>query len=298
MAAEWQRARELHATIARMGNTDSDLSQTEYAGKLEGGFLEGLMGKSWSIETWSTWAAAMTRYHTVVRNTAAPKLVVLNAQGRVDNYQFMRYALASALMDDGYFCYTDTARGYSSVPWFDEYDAALGVAVDTPQTQAWQNGVFRRLFAGGAAFVNPKGNGTRKVYVGAGYRRIQRTQDPAVNNGAVVTDSVTLPERDGIVLLRTTSAGTSTRTGAVPVLSLSLRQREPFAGTMSIAYCIPGDEPGIVRIYAVSGALLHEVLVRGQGTLRWNASREAAGASVCVLTAGNCQTAGQVTTLR
>ena len=43
-----------------MGNTDGDLSEPEYAGQLEGAFLEGLMGKSWSIETWGGWSKVMS----------------------------------------------------------------------------------------------------------------------------------------------------------------------------------------------------------------------------------------------
>jgi len=202
MAAEWQRSRELKPGIYCVGNTDGDLSQTEIAGKLDGGFLEGHFGISWSPETWAGWNVAMTTYHNVMRNTVAPKLTMFNTQGNTSDYKLMRYGLASTLMDNGYYCFTDTAKGYSSVPWFDEFDVDLGTAVDTPQTSAWQKGVYRRLFQKGLALVNPKGNGTKTVYVGPGYKRFLGTQAPAINSGAIVTDSVTLPERDGIILVK------------------------------------------------------------------------------------------------
>jgi hypothetical protein len=57
---------------------------------------------------------------------------------------------------------------------------------------------------------NPKGNGAKNVNVSAlvspsghtGLKHIAGTQDPAVNNGRAAT-SVTLNDRDGVVLLWT-----------------------------------------------------------------------------------------------
>ena len=83
------------------------------------------MGKSWSLERNAGWLVMMDRYHSVIKNTLAPRLVIFNVHGGIRDYKFMRYGLASTLMDDGYFCFTDTAKGYSSVPWFDEYDVVL-----------------------------------------------------------------------------------------------------------------------------------------------------------------------------
>jgi hypothetical protein len=60
--------------------------------------------------------------------------------------------------------------------------------------------VYRREFDNGVVLVNPKGNGTRTVDVGAGWRRLLGTQDPVHNNGQSVT-SVTLNEQDGIILV-------------------------------------------------------------------------------------------------
>ncbi|MGH8327315.1 MAG: hypothetical protein ACRET2_11175, partial [Steroidobacteraceae bacterium] len=55
----------------------------------------------------------------------------------------------------------------------------------------------------GIALVNPKGNGTQTVQLGGTFVKIKGTQDPSVNNGQTVT-SVTLNDRDGIILLRQT----------------------------------------------------------------------------------------------
>ena len=78
----------------------------------------------------------------------------------------------------------------------------MGRAIDPPQSGAWQNGVYRRRFENGMALVNPKGNGTKTVQIEPGYKRFSGSQDSATNNGQVV-ESVTLRERDGLILVRT-----------------------------------------------------------------------------------------------
>jgi hypothetical protein len=104
------------------------------------------------------------------------------------------------LLDDGYFSFSDKALGYSSVPWFDEYNFKLGHAVSGPPAAAWSKGVWRRDFQNGVALVNPA-TVSRTVTVESGLRRLAGAQDPAVNDGAVVSQ-VTLKPKDGIVLRR------------------------------------------------------------------------------------------------
>lgn len=206
MAAEWQRAQELKPGLVRIGNTDGDLSQPEYINKLNGAFLESQMGKSSSYETWVGWHGMMENYHNVIKNTLSPKLVILNIQSDKSNYQMMRYGLSSTLMDDGYYCFTDTTTTYSSVAWFDEFNIDLGAAIDPPQVHPWQKGVYRRNFEYGLVLVNPKGNGIQTIDVGSGFQRIKGTQDTVVNNGTLVKNSLTIPESDGIILMNVPSS--------------------------------------------------------------------------------------------
>jgi hypothetical protein len=63
--------------------------------------------------------------------------------------------------------------------------------------------VWRRDFDHGIVLVNPKGNGPQTVILESSYTRIKGEQDPVTNNGATVT-TVTLQDRDGIILLRPT----------------------------------------------------------------------------------------------
>lgn len=194
----WQRVRDLQPDALVMANSD-DISSPEYAGQLNGVFLEALIGKSWSPEAWGGWGQVMRRYQSAMQNTRAPHLVGFGVVGRVDDFQLMRYALASCLMDDGYFAYSSVERQYSSTPWFDEFDAPLGRPLDPPQRNAWQAGVYRRRFAGGQVLLNPSGL-TVEVELPDGLRRLQGRQLPDLNDGRRVR-RVRLAPKDGLVLL-------------------------------------------------------------------------------------------------
>jgi len=188
--------------LGNIGNwADATTPIPEYQGMVDGGVLEAYIGASYSYESWAGWQAMMNKYHTIMGMVNAPKLVIFDVHGSASDYRTMRYGLTSSLMDDAYFCYTDMAHEYSSVPWFDEYDVNLGPAITPPQTAPWQNGVYRRDFANGIALVNPRGNGTQTVTLESAFVKLKGGQAPAVNNGATVTQ-VTLSERDGIILLR------------------------------------------------------------------------------------------------
>ena len=198
--AEWEHIRKIHPGIMLVGNADDDLAEPEYANQLEGAFLEGMMGKSWSLETWAGWPAAMKRYHAAMANTRAPHLVGFNVSGDKSDYRFFRYAFASCLLDDGYFSFTDKAQEYSSVAWFDEYDFKLGAVVSKPPAAAWKEGVWRRDFQRGIVLVNPTAHAVT-VSVEPGFLRLSGAQAPTVNSGSPAT-SIDLAAKDGIVLKR------------------------------------------------------------------------------------------------
>jgi len=185
--------------ITDWGNSKSEL--TEYDQALNGGLIEGIIGKHYSVETWSSWAEMMRWYRKTMAAVAEPKLVAFHQVGSVTDYKTMRYGLASCLLDNGYYAFSDETKGYSGVPWFDEYDFKLGKAVKPPATVEWQKGVYRRDFENGIVLVNPKGNGTVEVTLEEDFRRLTGKQDPAVNNGAL-TRKVVLQDRDGIILKR------------------------------------------------------------------------------------------------
>jgi hypothetical protein len=172
-----------------------------YQNMVDGGVLEAMLGKSYSVEGYAGWSAMMRQYYAVMGAVNSPKLVIFNQWGSPTDYRSMRYGLASCLMNDAYYDFTSDSAGYGGVVWFDEYDARLGTATTAPPAAAWQKGVWRRDFTNGIALVNPKGNGPQTVQLGGTFVKIKGSQDPTVNSGQTVT-SVTLQDRDGIILLR------------------------------------------------------------------------------------------------
>lgn len=200
----WGAIRSFAPVRLLIGNADNDLSYPEFIQSLDGAFLESLMGLKWSIETWGGWHKAMERYWAATKNTRLPHIVGFSVHGKLRDYRFMRYALASCLMGDGYFSYTDVDIGYSSVPWFDEYDVRLGRALEPPQKTTWRHDVYRRIFENGMVLVNPTDHPVR-LNIGPGYRRIVGTQDPEVNNGKPAHEIV-LPSKGGLVLVRDIAA--------------------------------------------------------------------------------------------
>lgn len=204
-ARYWADIRKLQPGILVMGNSGGHLSFPEYRGQLDASFIEGWMGRRWSVATRRGWTAAMARYRTTLADVRPGGFVAVGVEGAVNNYRLMRYGLASCLMDDGYFCYSDPKSGYSGVPWFDEYDVPLGRAISSPPRYPWQHGVWRRDFAGGVALVNPSDSPVT-VTLEPGLRRFSGKQDPAVNNGRPVT-RLTVGARDGIILVRAPAGG-------------------------------------------------------------------------------------------
>lgn len=196
----WSRIRELSPDKMVLGNADGDLSEPEFRNQLEGVFLEGLMGKKWSIEARQGWVAMMTRYRAVKDNLREPRIVGFNVWGDPSDYRFFRYAYTSCLLDDGYFSFTDKRTGYSSVPWFDEYDFVLGKAVSPPPLAAWKNGIWRRDFEHGVVLVNP-GNRRVQIDIEAGFRHFAGAQDPAINSGKSVQKLI-FSGKDGLILVR------------------------------------------------------------------------------------------------
>jgi regulation of enolase protein 1 (concanavalin A-like superfamily) len=200
------------------GSNDGFLRESQYQGLFSGALQEHAMGQTYSEESVANgWNQMMTSYRSLMDHTIAPHLVIFSADGLPTDYVKFRYAFASALMEDGYFCYSPVNSTnhvtYGSVAWFDEYDLAgtsntswLGAAIDSQQRTPRANGVYVRRFQNGLAIVNPKGNGTQTIdltvlFPGENYHRITGTQDSLTNNGAPVT-SVTLDERNGLILVK------------------------------------------------------------------------------------------------
>ncbi len=176
-----------------------DFSSPEYKGKLDGQARECLMGKSWSVETFGTWDFMMSTYRAVFANVTASPLVLFNVCGATRDAALMRYGLASSLMHDGYFAFTNhSAMAYEK---FDEQYAPIGAATDAPPAAPHATGVWVRRFQNGIALVNGSKTATLTIDIGPGYKNHLGSVDTVVNNGQPV-QVITLPPRSGRVLVR------------------------------------------------------------------------------------------------
>ena len=121
----------------------------------------------------------------------------------------MRWGLTLALMADIYF-EIYAWPNHSTRWWYDEYDGGVGVRKRGYLGQPLGgpvklgNGVYRRDFENGIVLNNSTGS-TQTVSLGGTFRKLQGTQNPSLNDGSNVT-AVTVPAKDGIILLRTTEA--------------------------------------------------------------------------------------------
>jgi Putative Ig domain len=211
------------------------------SGVIQGGDFEHAIGRSYSVEYWGGSLELQQYYRTAINNYGGSKMMLFS-QGNVQAngsdpltfssgvpatyspaWQGARYGITAALMNNGYYFADSGVYDEETVAnrrWFDEYDnAGAGVgylgqpvagSAGAVQTAAWSNGVWMREFKNGVVLWNPKRNGARTVSVAglvspsghAGLKHINGTQDRAVNNGLAVT-SVTLNDRDGVILLWT-----------------------------------------------------------------------------------------------
>jgi hypothetical protein len=253
IASFWAEINRLRPGMVVMGNVDGRfdltgrrdgfLREPEYDGKLQGALLESALGRSFSFERQHGWDMLMESYRSLIDHTAAPHLVTFDTKitdkgtllepvaersgyGGGKDYACLRYALASALMEDGYFAVKNGGYNKGAAVWFDEFDRAgaantswLGEAVDSPQRKPYQSGVYLRRFQNGAALVNPRTEpGTKlsnrkavdvTIPVSMGrFKRFAGKQDPATNNGESLplnADGVphlVIEPGDGIVLMR------------------------------------------------------------------------------------------------
>ena len=198
MASYWASLRTRMPNIKIFGNADNDLSYPEYKGKLNGALNECAYGKSWSMFN-QGWSVMMARYRTHLANTAPPHDAILQGCSEAGlNLPMLRFGLASALLENGWFVYKVT--GETEPYWADEYDAKLGAPAEAPPTAATASGIWMRKYTNGIVLVNP-GTTTASVNIGSGYKRLLGTKDPVTNNGLPIS-TVTLLPNTGLIVVR------------------------------------------------------------------------------------------------
>jgi hypothetical protein len=130
------------------------------------------------------------------------------AMVRPDVLRSMRWGLTLSMMVGVYY----ELRGDYFGPahnvhwWFDEYDGGVDIRrrgyLGRPlgPYKKLGDGVYRRDFQGGIA-LNNSSSEARTIGLGGTFKRLRGTQDPSLNDGSTVS-SVTIPAKDGTILLR------------------------------------------------------------------------------------------------
>lgn len=181
-----------------IGNADNDLGFAEFQNTLEGAYIECALGRKWSLES-RGWAKMMDGYRKALANTVEPKDVILEACGEVaPDLRLMRYGLASALLEDGWFGYK--INGVKTAFYADEYAAPIGNSLGPAPSAPTPSGIWMRRYDNGLVLVNP-GAAAATIDVGPGYSRLKGSQDPIVNDGSAAI-RVTVPPKDGLILLK------------------------------------------------------------------------------------------------
>ena len=156
------------------------------------------------------WAETLNKYRFVNQNGYQPSLSILNSNvnntGSETDYKTMRFGLASALLDDGYYSFDRGDESHHELWWYDEYETSLGKPANDAFNIAGNNsgkfkeGVWRRDFKNGLVVVNAT-NSEYDLDLGGEYERLHGTQAPTINDGTFVSN-VQIPAKDGILLLR------------------------------------------------------------------------------------------------
>lgn len=130
------------------------------------------------------------------------------AMARPDVLRSMRWGLTLSMMTGVYY----ELRGDYWGPvhgvrwWFDEFDGGVGVRrrgyLGRPLGKYVKlaDGVYRRDFERGIA-LNNSSSEPQTIDLKGTFKKLEGTQNPALNDGSTVT-SVTIPAKDGIILLR------------------------------------------------------------------------------------------------
>lgn len=161
-------------------------------------------------ESNGSWSAIMTRLEKIKTMNLQPKLYIFNSNtnntGKKDDYQKVRFGVASSMMTDNvYFSYDYGDENHQQIWWYDEFDANLGTpvgqAVSQKGVQLFGEDVWKRDYSKGLAIVNPT-NQAQTVELGGEYEKLSGTQDRKVNDGSIV-EKVKLQPKDGILLYKT-----------------------------------------------------------------------------------------------
>ncbi len=198
----FQRTRELAPGKIVMGN----------GGKNYFNYLNGI-----AIEHFhkADWTSAMNDYFFILGKGQQPAVSILNSNtdntGRQDDYAKMRFGLLSTLLGDGYYSFDYGDQAHNQLWWYDEYGVFLGKPlnsaynIETGSTKITA-GVWRRDFKNGIVVLNST-SVPQSITFSEEFEKMRGSQDKKTNDGSIV-QKITLPARDGVILVRRTEVTT------------------------------------------------------------------------------------------
>jgi len=174
-----------------------------YQSLLNGMMLENFPS-SW--ENGGTWSGSMSTYLRLPALNQAPPVNIINVyKPNQQDYQNMRFGLASALLGSGFYSFDYDVSSHNQTWWYDEYEVDLGAAQGAAynllggQDQSLRPGLWRRDFQRGLALVNSTAQEQRYVFDKENLEKIKGEQAPLVNSGEKIS-YLKLAPRDGIIL--------------------------------------------------------------------------------------------------
>lgn len=183
-------------------------------------FLNGIMMEGFppSWESSGDWGGILKTYSSVKNNNNSPQVSVINSyNSNRQNYQLMRFALASTLMENhGYFSFDFSNSDHGQVWWYDEYDINLGKAVSAPynlldkNNNTYKKGLWRRDFEQGSVIINSTDKEQLYVFNQEEFQKINGSQDRSVNNGSII-NFIKIKSNDGVVLIKRNSSTSSVK---------------------------------------------------------------------------------------
>jgi hypothetical protein len=230
--------------ILILGNGGPD-STPDYVTTLNGNMIECFLDPEIFVEEplRNSWSTHMMIYSSYALQAQEPRIVFNLACGRQnpDNFELMRFTLASTLLSDGYYAFAGDGPGggdYDATWWYDEFsvDIETGEAVEALEYKGYLGEALGPAYSvldaidqlvdtlgmgsGSVDFTNRIAetkvwrrdfehgivlvnptDTSEIVDLGGTFRKIQGTRDPAFNDGSEVNVIVLSPV-SGVILLR------------------------------------------------------------------------------------------------
>ncbi len=178
-------------------------------------FVNGRMFETFpsSHNTLSEWKNKTSEYLKLEQTSGYNAINFINVNtdntggnGTQNDYRSVRFGLTTTLLGNGYFGYDGGSYNHGVIWEYDEYEVFLGVSKSAPintfnpQQTVMDSGVWHRDFAQGKIIVNATQQ-SQTIALNAEFEKLHGQQDPNTNDGSILS-KVTIPSKDGIVLLR------------------------------------------------------------------------------------------------